>query len=69
MKIGTKSNVSEEVFDIVENKVEKAKINGIKITINKDITQMQYTILVGTSSYYREENEIFKTKEDLIKSL
>lgn len=82
MKIETKYDIGDEVYYIEDGKIKKSQISGVDISAKeiKDLfvpkkpklfnleTITYYIISFGVTKVMLE-NEIFKTKEDLIKSL
>lgn len=75
MEIKTKYNIFDEVYIIYNNKIKQVIIKGIKIHIEKkpylDKTSIKTTYILynyNFSTEYSEDN-IFKTKKELIKSL
>lgn len=72
MTIETNYNIGDEVwFDCMGNHI-KAEINEINITVEFDNSVVvQYLIGIDNEKYYWERNEddIFPTKEELLKSL
>lgn len=71
MTIETKYNTGDEVWFIWENSVQSAKIEGIwNITVNpeKSVVYQLNMIWRGAPLLFREQ-ELFPTKEELLKSL
>ena len=74
MKAETKFNPLDEVWTIIENKAKKCPISDIEVKFDskKDIT-IRYYLNKGTKEDYKctivEENFLFKTKDELLKSL
>ena len=66
MTIETKYNIGDEVWGIWENKPTMFKIKKIIIVKDDIKTQIQY---VSTGNIYLFQDEIFPTKEELLKSL
>jgi len=66
MKIETKFNIGDTCFYLDCNKVVKDKIFGIKIDIHKN--SVLVTCIVGQTSN-KDENLVYKTKEELLSSL
>lgn len=81
MEIKTKYNINDEVYFINGNKITHNKITSIDISIyeRKNVVKqiIKYTIDLGNifgrricdTFTSRNEEEIFSTKEELIKSL
>lgn len=80
MEIKTKYNINDEVYFIHGNKIRYNKIYRIDIIIyeenDKVIPRIKYTIDLGIKTgrvcdtiTSREEEELFSTKEELIKSI
>lgn len=77
MKIETKYNIGDEVWAIVNDKVAYRYIEAIKITTDKifateggrvvDI-KLKHQYCIGYDCW-RKEQELFPTKEELLKSL
>ena len=75
MKIETKFDIGDEVYFIHDNKVDSSFIVKIKINIMEDI-DIKFWMDKKQSGYILEEvpiiksnNEIFKSKQELIDSL
>lgn len=71
MKIETKFNIDDEVFFLSNNKLYKNKILSINIYVKCEKTHIEYWMELSkeiTRQYVKEE-EVFATKEDLLKSL
>ena len=72
MTIETKYNIGDEVwFDCMGNHI-KAEINEINIIVEFDNSVVvQYLICIDNEKYYWERNEddVYPTKEELLKSL
>lgn len=74
MKIETKFNITDKVFLISNNKIVQYHIVGIRVTIEYIGVQLQDKT---TTLYYLSdrtlnpvsENQLYLTKEELIKSL
>lgn len=69
-----KFDLGEQIFIIVENKIRVCVILTITMRLTKEEKPViLYTIGVSlsfsTTTYTVEENELFKTKEELLKSL
>jgi len=67
--------VGDKVWFIVDNEVHEGTLTKCDITINQDDTQICYNVLYYTHIHCKVKakgiasNKLFKTKEDLIKSL
>lgn len=68
MQINTKFNINDEVYAIMRNKIQKYIIATIDIFIglNNEI-QIEYSVNGDTGNW--EEDKLFSSKEELIKSL
>ena len=62
----TKYDINEKVHTMYSNKATILKINRITIEDDKSV---EYTLDNGKDNVYKKENQIFKTKSDLIDSL
>lgn len=80
MNINYNFSVGDNVWFLTENGVKDGKIDNINIIINKNNITIRYIILNSNyisvinifsddKYFYKSENEIFGTKEELIKSL
>lgn len=83
MIIETKYNIGDEVWLIDANKCTSGKIVGIRHTYGighrygqlytgKESVRIQYSIEISNRIFYAidiEENRLFPTKEELLKSL
>ena len=71
MDIKTKYDIGQSVFYMDNNKVKTDKIDRIHIEVRYDPNEikvrMSYTLFPTTKSYIDEE--LFLTKEELLKSL
>lgn len=67
MKIETKFDIKDEVFYIKDKNVVKSVITGIRTLSREDRIYIKYC--VWNDEEYCEEKDLYKTKEDLIKSL
>lgn len=67
--------VGDKVWFIVDNVVHEGTLTECNITINQDDTQICYNVLYHNRIYCKVEtkriasNKLFKTKEELLKSL
>ena len=72
MEIKTKYDIGQRVFFMKDNKVETSAIRQIIIDVwynrDKDIKERTSYGLFSTDRFYEEEN-LFLTKEELLKSL
>lgn len=73
IEIKTKYNIEDEVYALHKNKVAKVKIKGIGSSVSNFGTIIKYTTdmvegLFESNKVFTEE-ELFKTKEELLKSL
>ena len=71
MELKTKFNVKQKVYVLLDNKVDYRSINGINIIVNDSGKFGIRYRLSGLNDYsFRfDENELFATKEELLKSL
>lgn len=70
MTIKTKFNINESVFFISHNKIQCAIIKGISVYINSLNKQyIKYNIVNSEEGIFIDEEKIFITKQDLLKSL
>lgn len=70
MTIETKYNIADRVFLLIRNKVECYAICEVKTTVTPSNINISYKLqtFAGNTDYY-PENELFSTKEELLKSL
>ena len=72
MEIKTKYNIGDRVYTLFDNKVENFIIEGINIVADKEypilIQYLSYNIIPGENTRFDEER-VFPTKEELLKSL
>lgn len=67
--------VGDEVWFIVDNEVHEGTLTKCNIAIDKNGTQICYDVLYHSRIHYKVEakgiasNKLFKTKEELLKSL
>jgi len=79
MQIETKFDIGDTVFFIEENKVQQATIKRISINVNESNSQfgygykpdarIRYSTDSSNLSKYKNEEQLFKTKQDLLDSL
>ena len=71
MDVKLKFNLGEEVYILNTDKIEKGKIIAIdtSISLNKKEPNVWYVVQVGNFTPSFKENNIYKTKLDLIKHL
>ncbi len=74
MQIETKFNIGDEVFTMYSDKIVKATVNRVKIIRSNDMCPwgniLLYNLQMTRGGYLdREEDKLFKTKEELIASL
>lgn len=67
MEIKTKFNIGDKVWTIYNDKVQTITINKIKIECSS--SQPIITYMQDYVSDYFDEKKLFKTKEELLKSL
>lgn len=70
MEIKTKYNIGDKVFLLIRNKVERYPIVDIRIEVSgmRKNTSYRLQTKAGHTEYYSED-EVFPTKEELLKSL
>ena len=69
MTIETKFNIGDEVWCNIYGGI-KAKINSVIVRVSPDGSYIaDYTIIRNGIAWGREENELFLTEEELLKSL
>ena len=72
MTIETKYNIGEAVWVIHHKRIEAIEVSIGKVTKTEDgvlsISEYKTSYSVGWGNWHKE-NEIFKTKEELLKSL
>lgn len=66
MVFNTKFNPGEFVYIMRDNKPARLQIDGVEVWANRLHKYTRYTMDTGTCVY---EDEVFATKEELIKSL
>ncbi len=73
MEIKTKYNLEDEVYTLNKNKVIKVKIKAVKCSLYNTEKWINYITDTVEGPYQPdlvfEEGELFKTKEELLKSL
>lgn len=71
MKIETKYDIGQEVFTHLRGLAEKGIVKSIHIRVYRDKrVDIMYNIYSVTGGYSQKyENELFPTKEELLKSL
>ena len=71
MTIETKYNIGDEVWANVLNEPYNFIVKGIKFVCDRFHKRITYTLLEegGDTLIYLDENELFPTKEELLKSL
>lgn len=67
MEIKTKFGVNELVYTLIDNEVKYTQILYINIAVAAGRTSITYSVLGGHS--FIDENKLFSTKEELLKSL
>lgn len=66
MEVSSKFNIGDKVYFIADNKVQKSDITGVSISANGCETKIEYTLHFDSTI---DEDLVFSTKEELIKSL
>lgn len=70
MKIETKFSIGDTAFFMNENRVQIGEITRIEVTINSQRTStVYYATDWNLCPHKRYRNEIFPSKEELLKSL
>lgn len=72
MVIETEYNIGDEVYTLYKNKVTKTKIKAVEVLVSTDIiVKYNSDIVEGLfeSDKVFMEKDLFKTKEELLKSL
>ena len=71
MTIETKYNIGDEVWVLINSKPEEFIITGIKYTLNKHYKGCDYYIKSSDCDFETlfPEELLFRTKEELLKSL
>lgn len=72
MVIETEYNIGDEVYTLYKNKVTKTKIKAVDVLVSTDITVKYNSDIVEglfESNKVFMEKDLFKTKEELLKSL
>ena len=66
MEIKTKFNPGDIIWCIYENKAIRSKITGVGISVYETVSTIEYTI---DKDERINEDKVFSTKEELLKSL
>ena len=67
MEVNTKYDIGDTVWFILQNKAHHGEITGYNVTVDETMNIVViYTIHHDNK---RPENKVFKTKEELLKSL
>ena len=71
MKIDFKFDFNDIAYVFKKNKISEGKISDIRMTISEDKRSIEYGIIFDElkNKTYKKENEIFKTKDELLDSL
>ena len=69
MEIKTKYNVGDKVYFLSNNAVVCLPIDTIRIEIDKNNNIIKYRISNNGTCEWRQEDKLFTTKEELLKSL
>lgn len=70
MKIETKYDIGQEVWFMENNEYICAKIKQIIMSVFDDgVTLIQYCLEKGKELFFELEDNLFPTKEELLKSL
>jgi hypothetical protein len=69
MDIKTKYNINDDLYYMEANRVNTLTVLSISINIDKNKKEIFYHSKIGVYNYTHEEHKLFKTKEELIKSL
>jgi len=68
MEVNTKYDLEDKVWVVNNNKVEKQTVTGIVVFHTEYNIEIEYE-LNSVSNIYIPEHLLFKTKEELLKSL
>ena len=67
MEVQTKFNINDTVWVVADNKVTQRRITGIEISVEDSaLPKITYTTIGGIKY---PEQDVFKTKQELIDSL
>jgi len=66
MKVTTKFNIGDVVWYVSDNKVNKLDVTGVVIDVDDTGTKIEYYLHYDIKL---TEEELFKTKEELLESL
>ena len=69
MEIKTKFNLEDNVFFIHNNKAVDGIIKKILINVENDTFTIKYKILIDRKYKFFQEENVFKTKKELLESL
>lgn len=70
MEIKVKYQIGQDVWVIVDNKIQEVKIQEITATVSQSLNiEIMYATVRNGKRTYTQEYYLFKTKEELIKSL
>ena len=67
MEVQTKFNINDTVWVVVDNKVTQRRITGIEISVENPSKPEIIYATIGDIKY--PEQDVFKTKQELIDSL
>ena len=68
MEVNTKFNLDELCWYITNNKVTEVRIKGYQINVDENSNvEIVYNVMYDDN--YVPENKLFKTKEELLKTL
>lgn len=68
MEVITKYNINDKVWLIIDNQAVSANITRVIISVEStDSCTVSYSLNYGSTEY--SEDQLFSTKEDLLKSL
>lgn len=73
MKIETKYNIGDEVYLRYDNQIKNGTVREIDMNIrrgpNELVILIHYDLVCGDKYLYGAEDEVYATKEELLKSL
>ena len=68
MEVITKYNIADKVWLIIDNQAVRANITRVIISVEStDSCKISYSLHHGSTEY--SEDQLFSTKEDLLRSL
>ena len=67
--VNTKFVTDERVCALYDNKYFEGVIKSISVSVDNDETSIKYWVVGNDDSHYVYEKNLFKTKEELLKSI